>query len=98
MECIEEECLTIVTNDGKQIYNQIAVLKDLPIQVHYKEDSHTNIIFLRDIANIPGVKIAMDTTKERAITVTMGNGTEYKFNKCPNVLYHYDTAEKNQGN
>ena len=55
-------------------------------------------ISLRDIANIPRVKITMDTTKERAIMVTMGNGTEYKFNECPDGLYYYDTAEKNKGN
>ena len=79
-ECDEEEKLTIVTNGGNQIYNQIAVLKILPIQVHFKKESLANIISLRDIANIPGVKITMDTTKERAITVVMGNGTEYKFN------------------
>ena len=39
----------------------------------------------------------MDTTKERAITVVMANGTEYKFNECPDGLYYYDTAENIKG-
>ena len=96
-ECNEEDQLTIVTNGGKQIYTKIAVLKNLPIQVHFKEESLANIISFRDIANIPGVKITMDTTKERAITVMMANGSEYKFNECPDGLYYYDTAKKSEG-
>ena len=97
-DCEEDEHLTIVTNGGKQVYKQMGVMKSLPIQVFYKKESLANIISLRDIANIPGVKITMDTTKERAITVTMKNGFEYKFNECPDGLYYFDTTVGEQGN
>ena len=32
-ECREDEELTIVTNGGEQVYHQMAILKELPIQV-----------------------------------------------------------------
>ena len=38
-DCEEDEYLTIVTNGGKQVYKQMGVLKNLPIQVFYKKES-----------------------------------------------------------
>ena len=90
-KCGDDEILTILTNGGSQTYEQMAVMKDFPLEVHFKRDSLVNIIALRDVANIPGVTIRMDTSKERAITVEMGPHKCFKFIECPNGLYHYDT-------
>ena len=90
-DCNEDEVLTIVTNGGTQVYKQLGVLKDFPLQVHFKSDSLANIISLRDVANISGVVITMDSSKERAIMVKMGL-KEFKFCECPDGLYHYDTS------
>ena len=91
-DCKKDEILEIVTNGGKQVYHQLAILRELPIQVHFKSDSLGNIVSLRDVANIPNVTITMDTSKERAITVKMGPYKEFKFLECPDGLYHYDTS------
>ena len=73
------------------MYEHVAVMKDFPLKVHFKRDSLANIIALRDVANIPGVVIKMDTSKERAITVEMGPHKSFKFLECPDGLYHYNT-------
>ena len=91
-DCNEDEILEIVTNGGKQVYHQLAVLKELPIHVYFKSDSLTNIVSLRDVGNIPNVVITMDSSKERAITVKMWPCKEFKFLECPDGLYHYDTS------
>ena len=90
--CEKHEVLTILTNGGKQVYDQLAVMKEFSLQVHFKNDSLANIISLRELANIPGVSIMMDTSKERAIVVKMGPYKEFKFLECPDGLYHYDTS------
>ena len=91
-KCKEGEMLTIVTNGGKQIYDEVAMMKDFPLQVHFNRESLANIISFRDVANIPGVVIKMDSSKERAITVEMGSYKKFKFLECPDGLYHYDTT------
>ena len=78
-KCKQDEELTVITNGGRQTFKHIAVLKDLPLQVYYKKDSLANIVALRDVANIPGVNILMDTSKERAIMVKMNAEKILKF-------------------
>ena len=91
-KCNEGEELTVITNGGSQTFTHLAVLKDFPLQVHFKYDSLANIISLRDVANIPGVAITMDSSKERAIIVKMGTDKVFKFLECPDGLYHLDTS------
>ena len=90
--CESGEELTVVTNGGRQTFEHIAVMKELPLQVYYKKDSLANIIALRDVANIPGVSITMDTSKERAIMVKVDEEKSFKFLECPDGLYHFDTS------
>ena len=89
---LNSEVLTILTNGGKQVYDQMAVMKEYPLQVYFKENSLANIVSLQDVASMPGVAITMDSSKERTITVKMGLHKEYKFLECPDGLYHYDTS------
>ena len=72
--------------------------KALPITVHFKSDSLANIIALRDVVAMPGVSVTMDSSRERAITVTTNNGNTFKFIECPDGLYHYDTKVSGSSN
>ena len=46
------EVLTIVTNGDRQVYEQLAVLKDFPLQVNFQTDSLANIISLYVMSRI----------------------------------------------
>ena len=46
------------------------------------------------MADIPGVRITMDTNAERAMTVTLQNRMFFKFKECDSGLYFYDTEKK----
>ena len=69
---VDEE-LTVITNGEKQTFKNMAILKYMPLQVYFKSDSLANIISLRNVANIPGVSITMDTEKERGTMVKMNS-------------------------
>ena len=67
--CEEGERLQIVTNGGELSYNQIGAMKLLPIQAYYNEKLIANVISLKQVGDIPGVKVPMDTSQEKAIKV-----------------------------
>ncbi len=50
-----------------------------------------NILSMKDVVSIPGVKVTYDSTKERALIVHFNNCI-YKFKECAEGLYYYDTA------
>ena len=54
----------------------------------------SNIVALKDMANVPGVWITMDSSKERAIAVWY-QGIFYKFKECQDRLYYYDNVVDN---
>ena len=53
-----------------------------------------NIVALKDMGDVLGVRITMDSSKERVITVEY-QGKLYKFKECQDGLYYYDTAADN---
>ena len=67
--CNEDERLRIVTNGGELSYYQIGDLKLLLIQVYYNKKLIANVISLKKVGDIPGVKVIMDTSDEKAIKV-----------------------------
>ena len=50
-----------------------------------------NIVALKDMADVPGVRITMNSSKECTITLDY-QGTCYKFKEFQDRLYYYDTA------
>ena len=90
--CNENKRLRIVTNGGKLSYNQIGDLKLLPIQVYYNEKLIANVITLKQVGVIPGVKVTMDTRNEKVIKVFYKN-EELKFIKGEEGLYHMNVKE-----
>ena len=69
----------------------MAELKVLPLKVHYDEDSLATVLSVKDVANIENVKIIMDTSKERAISVIIKGDRIIKFLQCNSGLYYFDT-------
>ena len=67
--CIDEDILTLSMNVGCRVFNQQAMLKFLPILVHFDKDYMATIVPMKDVANVPGVHVHMDTNIEREIKV-----------------------------
>ena len=66
---LEEERLTVVTNGGNRSFNEIGKYEIFPIEAHFNLHSMYNIVALKDMANVTGVRITIDSSNERAITV-----------------------------
>ena len=92
--CSSDDVLTVHTNGGPKSFLETAELKLLPIRVHFNEESMANILSLKDVASLPGVRIRMDTIQERAIFVELGDEV-WKFAECRDGLYYFDTAPNN---
>jgi len=86
-----DETLVLMTNASDKEFNWIGDLTLFPLQVHFDKQSIATILSLKDVGNIPGVSICMDTRKEKAIIVTTKDGTVFKFLECLSGLYYYDS-------
>ena len=64
-------------NGGNKLFNEIGEYGLFPIEVHFNLHSMSNIVMLKDVSDVPGVRITMDISKERAITVEY-QGKVYK--------------------
>ena len=64
-----DDFLTLTTNSGCKTFKQHARLKFLPMSVYFEVGSIRTILAMKDVSNIPGVRVHMDTGIERAITV-----------------------------
>ena len=53
-----------------------------------------NIVALKDMDDVPGFQIKMDSSNECSITVEY-QGNFYKFKECQDGLYYYNTAVEN---
>jgi hypothetical protein len=94
-DCDPSDVLHIVTNGGTQSFKKTGTLKVLPLQVHVNPSSLANILSLKDVASIPGIRITMDTEVERAIHVHVDDNKVLKFNECDDGLYYYDVSTSN---
>ena len=83
------------TNGVSKTFRKRAFLKLLPIRVHFEEDSLATVLFIKDVANIKGVYVTMDTRAEKFISVHLGDGKVLKFLECNSGLYFYDTCNNN---
>ena len=62
------------------------------------ESSIVNVLSLKDVTNIPGVHVTMDTLKEKAMLLHLPEAKKMKFSKCDEGLYFYDTSSNNNEN
>ena len=93
-ECLEEDRINVVTNNGNKALNEIGKYEIFPINVHFNLHSMANIFALKDMANVPGFQITMGSSKECTIKVKYQDKV-YRFKELHNRLYYYDTAAKN---
>lgn len=56
-------------------------------------DSMANILSLRDVYNLPGVRLTMDSLHFKTINVHLPSGLSYTFLEGDNGLYFYDTTK-----
>ena len=90
-QCETAECLTVFTNGGSQFFEKIGQFKFFPLKVHFNEESMANILSMKDVASIPGVRVIYDSSAERAILVHFNNCI-YKFKECREGIYCFDTT------
>ena len=84
----------MVTNGGNKAFNDIGEYEIFTIEAHLNLHSMANIVALKDMVDVPGVRITMDRSKERAITVEY-QGNLYKFKDLQDWLCYYYTAFDN---
>ena len=92
--CSKDDHLTVYTNGGSKTFHEKGELKILPIMVYFNSRSMANILSLKDVVALNGVRVTMDSRKERALFVHFGN-MELKFEEHAEGLYYYDTASSN---
>ena len=90
-KCGKAECLTIFTNGGSLFFEKIGQFKFFPLKVHFNAESMANILSMKDVASLPGVRVVHDSSTERAILIHFTNCT-YKFKECRKGLYFFDTT------
>ena len=52
------------------------------------------IISLKYVSYILGVRMNMDTARDKAIIVWIYSGNIYRFKQCDECLYYFDTEEQ----
>ena len=55
-EFLEEERINVVTNSGRKSFNEIGKYELFPVEAHFNLKSMSNIVALKDTANVPGVQ------------------------------------------
>jgi len=77
-------------------FSYIGVFDIFPFKIHYNEDSLAMILSMKDMVNIPGVRVHMDMKNEWAIYNDLENGDSFKFVQCESGLYYYDLDNYNK--
>ena len=67
--CSKDDFLKILINAGHRSFKKEAKLKILPMLVHFNEKSMATILSMKDVANLPGVRIHMESEVEKEINV-----------------------------
>ena len=60
----------------------------LPMTVHINESSMANILYFPEVVNITGVRIKMNTAKEKFINVHIKDGKFIHFKVCSEGLFY----------
>ena len=63
MEYLEEKRLIVLTNGGNKSFNEIGKYEPFPIEAQLNLHSMENIVALKDMADVHGVRIIIDISK-----------------------------------
>ena len=91
-DCTEDETLLIHTNGGDTIFHQQGDLNIVPITAHYDPMSLAKILATKDVQNISGIRITVDTLEESSIIIHLYDGNVLKLQECNDGLYYYTMA------
>ena len=72
-DCTEDEMLLFHTNGRDKIFHQQGDLNIVSMTAHYDLTSLTNILSMKDVQNIPGICITMDTLEESAMLIHLSD-------------------------
>ena len=72
----------MLTNEGQLSFHKMGELLFLLMIVHINESSVANLLSFAEVANIAGVHIKMDTSKEKVINVHMQDRSILHFIAC----------------
>ena len=62
------------------------------------KNSLETILSLRDVNNIAGVSVTLDTSIEKSMNVILSDQTVFKIKECGLELYYYDRAFTDEKN
>jgi len=63
------------------------------MDVHFNEKSMATVLSLKEIADLLGYRLTINTSKKRSIFVETDTVTGVKFRQCGSGLYLYDMAQ-----
>ena len=89
-DCAPHEVLTVLTNGGGKRFTKMGKCSFLPLSVHLNEDSMANIIAFKDMVNIPGARVILDTALGRVINVHLPQRQTLVFRECISGIHYYD--------
>ena len=78
--CPKREELNILTNRGSLLFDWKWHLTFLSLNVQVNKNSLATIPSLKDVNNIPVVRVTMDTSIEKTMNMIMKDGIVFKFN------------------
>ena len=66
-----DETIQVLSNgNGSVVFSQLGTLNLFPMTVYLNPSSMANILSLRDVSNIPGVHVTMDTAAAKCMIWT----------------------------
>ena len=78
--CAKHRELTVLTNGGTLFFDQKDRFTFLPFSVHLRNIFLVTILSIKYTNKNSGVRVTMDTSIEKAMSVIMKDGTVFKFN------------------
>ena len=66
--------------------------------MHVNKNSLETILYLKDVNNISGVSVTMDTLIEKVMNVILSDGIVFNFRSCGSELYYYDMVITDEQN
>ena len=69
-----DSVFTVLNSVGSHFFDKEGMLMFLPLHVHVNRYSISKLLALNDIINIPVVRAAMDSTREKVLFVSIYSG------------------------
>ena len=80
--CTTDEELTVLRNGGSILFDSKGISTFLTLVVHMNENYVATILSLKDVNNISGVRVTMDTSMVKAMKMILSDRTIFKFEEC----------------